>query len=188
MTKSGLHFTRYECRCDCGTVKEVNANSLISGRSTSCGCRHREIASSVCRNNFKTHGETKSRLYQIYAGIKKRCNNPHSYNYKNYGARGIKICDEWAHSWDSFRDWSLKNGYSGSLSIDRIDVDGNYSPDNCRWVTRDVQANNRRSNRKLTYNEETHTCAEWARIIGVSGKSLYKMLKRGMTLSEIMAR
>ena len=187
VSKSGIHHTRYRCICDCGTERNVDATSLLSGRSKSCGCLARETSSNVCRNNFKTHGETKTRLYQIYAGIKKRCLNKNSYNYADYGGRGISICDQWLDSWESFRDWARTNGYSDELSIDRIDVNGNYTPDNCRWVGRVAQANNRRSSRHITYNNESHTIAEWAKILDIPYKRLHKWIYKGKTMEEIMA-
>lgn len=173
--------------CDCGAIRIVFANSLKSGKSKSCGCYGTERHTEVCENNFKTHGDSKSRLYKIYCGIKKRCYNPHAYNYKNYGARGIAMCDEWLNDWITFKDWSLKNGYNDSLTIDRIDVNGNYSPLNCRWVTCVAQANNKRTSRRVTYQGETHTLAEWARILDIPYKMLHKKIQRGMTLSEIIA-
>lgn len=187
VSKNGSHHTAYKCVCDCGTERIVDATSLLSGKSKSCGCLGRETSSRVCRNNFKTHGETKTRLYQIYAGIKKRCLNTKAYNYMNYGGRGISICEEWLNSWRAFRDWSYLNGYSDELSIDRIDVNGNYSPDNCRWVDRVAQANNRRSSRNIVYNDETHTIAEWAKILDIPYKRLHKWISKGKTMEEIMA-
>lgn len=185
ISKSGYHFTQYECLCDCGATRRVLASALKSGRSKSCGCYAGEIRARICRENFKTHGETKTRLYQIYVGMKKRCYNEAAYNYANYGARGILVCEDWLKSWESFRDWSLANGYSDNLSIDRIDVNGDYSPSNCRWVTRDVQANNRRSNKSIVYNGASHTIAEWSRILGIPYKTFYAKLRSGHPLSEI---
>lgn len=187
VTKSGNHFTQYRCVCECGIEKDVTANSLKSGRSVSCGCFARERSSEVCRDLFMTHGETKGRLYQIYAGIKKRCLNPNAYNYADYGGRGISMCEEWLHNWCSFRDWALKNGYADNLSIDRIDVNGNYTPDNCRWVGRVAQANNRRSNRYITYRGESRTIAEWANELNIPYKRLHRWIQKGKTLDEIMA-
>lgn len=185
ISDGGTHYTQYECECECGVKRLVTSSSLKSGRSTSCGCYHSEVSAQVCKRNFRTHGETKSRLYQIYAGIKKRCGNPNASNYADYGGRGIAICDEWANSWSSFRDWALNNGYTDDLSIDRIDVNGNYEPNNCRWVACVVQANNRRSSRYITYNNETHTVSEWAKILNIPYKSLHKKLSKGMTLDKI---
>lgn len=187
VSKGGTHYTQYECMCECGTVKNVVANSLRNGRSYSCGCFGRERAAEVCRSNFKTHGNTKDRLYQIYAGMKKRCFNRHAYNYSDYGGRGITICKEWLDDWVSFRTWALDNGYNENLSIDRIDVNGDYEPGNCRWVDCVAQANNRRSSRYITYNNEEHTIAEWAKILNIPYKRLHKWIYKGKTMEEIMA-
>lgn len=187
VSPSGTHYTRYRCVCDCGTIRDVDASSLSCGKSKSCGCLSRETSARVCRDNFKTHGETKTRLYQIYAGIKKRCTNKNASNYDDYGGRGISICDIWLDSWDEFREWSYANGYSDELSIDRIDVNGDYSPDNCRWVGRVVQANNRRSSKHIYYNNETHTMAEWAKILDIPYKRFHKWIHKGKTMEEIIA-
>ena len=186
ISKSGYHFTQYECQCRCGTVKNVLASALKSGRSQSCGCYNAENKTVVCGNNFRTHGETKTRLYQIYAGIKKRCYNENAQNYKNYGGRGITVCDEWESSWYAFRDWALLNGYTDALTIDRIDVNGNYEPNNCRWVDKSVQANNRRTNRIITYAGESHTIAEWSKILDVPYKRLFKWIANGKQISDIL--
>lgn len=187
ISKSGYHFTQYECRCECGSTALVLASALKSGRSKSCGCLHSEQAADVCRSNFKAHGESKTRLYKIYHDMIKRCYNPNTSNYKNYGARGITVCDEWLNGWESFKDWANANGYDESLTIDRRDVDGCYCPENCRWVTRAAQANNRRTSRYITHQDETHTVAEWAKLLDIPYKYLHKKLSKGMSISEIVA-
>ena len=187
VSKGGTHYTQYRCVCDCGVTRDVIATSLTSGRSKSCGCLGRETSRLVCGNNFRIHGETKTRLYQIYAGMKKRCLSQNAYNFTNYGGRGISICEQWLNSWEAFREWAYSNGYSDELSIDRIDVNGDYTPDNCRWVGRVAQANNRRSSRYITYNNETHTLAEWANILDIPYKRLHKWINKGKTLEEITA-
>lgn len=183
ITASGNHFTRWNCICDCGTKKEVNANSLLSGRSTSCGCYSKEVSKKVMSNNFKTHGDSKTRLYKIWAGMKKRCNNVNALNYDDYGGRGIEICDEWC-DYNSFKEWAIKNEYNDSLSIDRIDVNGNYEPQNCRWVNNKGQANNRRTSVYITYNGETHTIAEWAQKLNMNYKKLHHRLSRGWSIER----
>ncbi|MBQ0014774.1 MAG: hypothetical protein KBS82_05580 [Oscillospiraceae bacterium] len=184
ITKSNNKFTVWKCVCDCGTEREVVANSLLSGRSTSCGCEHSKIMTHVAKENFTTHGKTNTRLYQIWAGMRKRCFNPNSSNYANYGGRGISICDQWS-DFEVFESWANQNDYSDSKSIDRINVDGNYCPENCRWVDSVAQANNRRSNTFYTYNGESHTLAEWAKIKNVSYKGLWKKVSNGNTLEQI---
>ncbi|MBO7171268.1 MAG: hypothetical protein J6W28_08845, partial [Clostridia bacterium] len=115
-----------------------------------------------------THGQTHTRLHHIWHGIKQRCLNPKSYIYKNYGGRGITVCDEWRDSFEVFYGWAMANGYADDLTIDRIDVNGNYEPLNCRWATSKEQGNNRRTNHLLTYKGQTRTTQEWADIKGLS--------------------
>lgn len=183
VTSSGYRFTRWLCKCDCGTQKSVFANALNSGRTKSCGCMQKEIAKNVAGTIFKTHGETKTRLYGIWAGMKKRCYNENAYNYSGYGARGIRICDEW-QSYEAFKKWSMENGYSDNLSIDRINVNGDYTPDNCRWADYCTQANNRRSTAYYTYNGEKYTISQLSEKYGVPHKKLYKRLYNGWSVER----
>lgn len=122
--------------------------------------------------DFKSRKQS-NRLYRIWLGMNNRCNCITSRDYHNYGARGIKV--EFA-SFEDFVEWSLNNGYEDSLSIDRINNNGNYTPDNCRWTTTKVQANNKRTNNSITYNNETHTITEWAEIYGIKVDSLHKRI------------
>lgn len=148
------------CQCDCGNLTVVRGCNLKSGASTSCGCER------VVHPNRLRHGDTHTRLHGIWKNMRRRCYNPSDSNYKDYGARGIKVCAQW-FEYEVFRDWSLANGYNDSLTIDRIDYDGDYSPDNCRWADKFTQANNTRGNHFLEYNGEIHTIAEWSRITGI---------------------
>lgn len=135
---------RWRCRCDCGREIVTQANNLTSGSSKSCGCwKHEKLAL-----DHTTHGGRKTRLYSIWVGMRRRCYEETSVSYKNYGGRGISICDEWRNDFSAFRAWALKNGYDDSLSIDRINNDWNYEPRNCRWATPKEQAANRRKRRK----------------------------------------
>lgn len=117
--------------------------------------------------------------------MRKRCNNPNSSNYRNYGGRGITVCVEW-DDYSQFRGWALSNGYGDDKSIDRIDVNSGYKPDNCRWVTSVAQANNRRSSKWYTVNGVTHTLAEWARLYEIPYKQLWKDVKAGKQLKELL--
>lgn len=118
------------------------------------------------------HGKKHTRLYRIWLQMKNRCYNTRTKRYPDYGGRGIKVCDEWLHDFQAFWDWSMTHGYADDLSIDRIDNNGSYTPDNCRWVTQFVQANNSRHCRMLTFKGETHSVSEWSRITGISRHTL----------------
>lgn len=172
------------CVCDCGKQKVLSSEVLTHGKSKSCGCLLREISK---RRNYK-HGETKTHLYSIWSGMRERCYKEKCASYEHYGKRGIRVCDEWNgnNGYVNFAKWAKENGYSDNLSrweqsIDRIDVNKDYSPDNCRWVTNTVQQNNKRTNYRITVKGETHTIAEWSRIKGFSNSTIANRLRRGMS-------
>ena len=144
ISPQGQARKRWLCKCDCGNDVIVPASALINGESKSCGCLQKEIA----KNTFTQHGKWGSRLHRIWASMKTRCYNRKSRSYKWYGGRGITICDEWMNSFQAFYDWAMANGYRDDLSIDRIDVNGNYEPSNCRWITIIEQQKNKRQKEK----------------------------------------
>lgn len=131
----------YLCKCDCGNEKIICGRNLREGRTMSCGCLRKERA----RDATITHGMTGTRLHGEWRQMKSRCSIKSSSNYQYYGGRGISICKGWDNDFNRFKDWALSNGYSEELTLDRIDVNGNYEPSNCRWVTLSVQARNRRT-------------------------------------------
>lgn len=182
---SGGRKTMWRCRCECGTEKDVWSHSLISGMTKSCGCLQREITS----EKNATHGMSGTRLGRIWRAMKTRCYNPNFSEYEIYGGRGIEICDEWLNDPCEFFNWALRSGYSDDLSIDRIDTNKGYSPDNCRWVTSSTQNNNKRSNINITYDGETHTMAEWACIKGIQYQTLKDRIGRyGWSIDEALSR
>lgn len=136
------------CRCDCGNEFTTRARSLRSGETRSCGCTKLEKLIAGSKKVNTKHGAAPHRgytkLYNTWLRMKGRCNRPTADNYKYYGGRGISVCDEWQHDFASFRDWAQTHGYQGGLSIDRIDVNGNYCPENCRWITMADQQRNKR--------------------------------------------
>lgn len=148
--------TLWLCKCECGNECKVEAYRLRNGHTKSCGCI------------TKKHGFFGTRIYKIWDSMKQRCFNPNNNAYNNYGGRGITVCNDWKNDFMSFYEWSINNGYSDNLTIDRINVNGNYEPSNCRWSDDIVQHNNTRKNPRIEYNGEIHTIPEWSRIIGLN--------------------
>ena len=169
-------------KCSCGKVKPVRANGLFSFQSKSCG--------SCCQLNNtrgKTHGETHTRIHRIWNNMKQRVSNPKNIKYKNYGGRGIKICSEWRTSFTVFRDWALSNGYQDTLSIERVDNDGDYCPSNCVWATNLEQSRNKTSSRFITLHGKTQLLSDWIRELKISGTCVhYRVRERGMTYEQAL--
>lgn len=172
------NHTFYRCKCDCGNVVETRRDGLVNGHTSSCGCANSEWMHSGKMN--RKHGLSEDRAYWVWAKIKSRCYNPNAREYPNYGGRGIKMCDEWLDP-QKFIEWCYESGYDntapkGQCTLDRIDVDGNYEPNNCRWLNNQEQQNNRRDNRKFEHNGRVLTVAEWAREFNVSYSSMHHWL------------
>jgi len=169
------------CRCECGAEVVVRLEYLRSGHTKSCGC----YLGDVNRKLRYTHGGAGTRLYKIWLGMKKRCNNPGSQSFHNYGGRGIKVCREW-NDFSSFLAWVKKTGYDDTLTIERIDVNGNYEPSNCRWATRKEQSNNTRKNKLITFGETTKNISGWADCLGLPYNVLQLRLSRGWSVEKAL--
>lgn len=158
------------CVCECGNYVTVPGRYLREGTKKSCGCLRKEIMKK--QKYGLRHGCVHTRLYKAWNNMIQRTSNPNKTEYEQYGGRGIKACQEWRDSFEEFRDWAMANGYRDDLTLDRIDVNGPYSPENCRWSDVYTQANNRSDNRFITYKGKTQTMAQWAREIGIKPKTL----------------
>lgn len=176
---------RWKCVCDCGNIAFVRASNLKKGVTTSCGCYRTEV---IRRSRaHKYSGEYTSKhtpvLYSMWISMRRRCNCPSEPSYKNYGGRGISICDEW-YDFETFQTWAYSHGYEKGLTIDRIDVDGDYCPENCRWADWYVQGNNRRNNVKYEFQGESHTLSEWSRILGYNRATLVSRIMSGWPIEK----
>lgn len=151
------------CKCDCGNYTSSRSDGLKSGAKKSCGCLKAEISAKNVSKNHK-HKQSLTRLYQIWQGMKSRCFNANNARYARYGGRGITVCDEWVKDFSTFYNWAIAHGYKEDLTIDRINNDGNYCPDNCRWANITQQCNNRSTNVNITIGNATKTLTEWCEI------------------------
>lgn len=171
----------WRCICDCGNEIHTTTMNLRSGDTKSCGCYKHD--STVAR--MTTHGESDTRLHSIWKAMRKRCNNPHDSAYNYYGGKGIKVCEEW-DDFTSFKEWAMANGYSDDLTIDRIDSDKDYCPQNCRWSNFKDQCNNRTNNCFIEYNGERLTIAQWSERLGIKYTTLYRRIKCGKSPEEAL--
>lgn len=186
----GRDRIHWRCVCDCGTDRYVASNLLVRGESQSCGCLQKDNQrAAVTKHGDAVHYLKVGQVYRAWNHMRQRCNNPRCDLYPNYGGRGIDICQE-CNDYKTFRDWSLGNGFEPGLSIDRIDNDGGYSPDNCRWTTSSVQVNNRRNTRYLTAFGETKALTEWSRDVRckVSYPGLCARLAHGLAPEDAITR
>lgn len=177
---------RWLCQCDCGNTVIVAANALLKKNTSSCGCLWREkmAATKGPISPAFRHGKRWTPEYRTWVNIKKRCYNPNARHWKDYGGRGIKMCDEWKNDFMAFyRDMAPR---PECATIDRIHNDGNYSPENCRWATPKQQGNNHRGNHLLTFNGETHNVTEWAKIRGLTRKAIYLRIHFGWSIERTL--
>lgn len=176
---------KWECRCDCGRVRIVLAYDLLRGASNSCGCKSREIASIRMKKINTTHGMTFTSEFNTWCNVIQRCNNPNDTAYRRYGGRGIRVCDRWSGSFENFyADMGPKP--SPEHSIDRINNDGNYDPENCRWATRKEQLSNKGNNRMIEFDGRKQTITEWGREFGLSMELISYRLGRGWSICRAL--
>ena len=177
--KEGTYWT---CQCDCGNVSNVHGGNLVAGRSKNCGCQKGKQVALRCAK----HNGSRTRLYSIYNGIKARCFNKNNPAFYRYGGRGITMCEEWRNSFDSFKKWSYDNGYDEKLSIDRIDVDGNYEPNNCRWATPKEQGNNTRKNISFQIENQKVNLSQLCNEANMKYSTVYYRIKHGLSIKDAL--
>lgn len=180
VSPSGKHVVKWLCKCDCGNMVRTTSYQLKSGKTKSCGCYQKQMASYA----NKIHGLSKERLYYIWRDMRYRCQSPKQKEYCNYGARGISLCSDW-EDYLKFKEWALSHGYRDDLTIDRIDNEKGYYPENCRWATRAQQNRNMRRNNHVIYHGKDYIVAELARKAGIN-KSVFlnRIMNEGYTIEE----
>ena len=166
----------WRCKCDCGNESVLVGNDLSRGATKSCGCLFEE----------NTHKKRNTRLYITWRNMKQRCYNPNNVSYRQYGGRGIEVCEEWKSNFLAFYNWAMANGYADNLTIDRIDVNGNYEPDNCRWASVKEQNNNKSSNHLITYKGKTQTIKQWAEELGISSYTICSRLNQNWDIERAL--
>lgn len=176
----------WRCKCDCGNEAVVATGCLTGGDTKSCGCYMKDRI----RETHIKHGQTKTKLYKVWSEMKRRCNNPHDNVFKHYGGRGITYTPEWER-FEPFMEWAESNGYQdarrGLYTLDRINVNGNYTPDNCRWIPQSEQARNTRTTKRYRLLETTHTLSEWSEIVGISHGTLWARIHNyGWTVEKAL--
>lgn len=175
----------WRCQCSCGNTCERSTSRLLdrAKREKSCGCAHKESIArahaAAIRKTTRFSHPYKVRLKWLLGNMIKRCHRPGTNRYERYGARGIKVCEEWRQNHTAFYEWAIANGYRPGLWIERVDFDGDYCPENCRFATPVEQANNTSRNRFLTWRGQTMTVSQWARSLGVPTRALRHRIDRG---------
>ena len=172
----------YTCKCDCGNTKNVFLGNLKRARTVSCGCYHREVVRTGKHNGRRT------RLYSIWTNMKTRCRNHNVPGYKDYGGRGIRGIDSWEQDFRVFKKWADESGYSDDLTLERVDVNGGYSPDNCIWVPSRDQSLNKRNSIRVNLFGVTKTLKEWSALIGINYKTVHARITRGMEPTEALLK
>lgn len=172
-TPNGTNRILWDCTCKCGKTVIVDGASLRSGHTSSCGCLS---SRTTVQDRNRTHGKSNTRLYSIWCGMHSRCYNQNRRSYHHYGAKGITVCQEW-HDYITFERWALANGYTDTLTIERLDVEGNYEPSNCCWISKSQQSDNRSTSLIYSYNGKTQNLMHWSKESGIKYSTLYARLK-----------
>lgn len=178
-----IGYTRYFlCRCDCGNTCLVAKNNLTTGKQISCGCKRKTRLADM---NRLPDGYL--RLGAIYRKMVKRCYDPKSNRFKNYGGKGIKICDEWLNDINAFRKWAVCHGYKEGLTIERIDINGDYCPNNCTWIPKKEQMYNKSNTVRITFNGKTQTLSQWSQELGIPTSTLHNRIRvHGWTVERAL--
>lgn len=181
--------TYWDCKCDCGNLKTVRTDILKNGTTLSCGCLKKEQDKINLPNGQGRvkHGFSRTRIYNIWENMHSRCENPANTRYADYGGRGIKVCSQWK-SVKNFISWAYFHGYQSNLTIDRVNVNGNYEPSNCRWVDLETQANNKRNNVFIEYKGKSQTIPQWAKELGIDQGLIRNRYRRGVQPPKIFQK
>ena len=189
LTVKGLDGVRnglawWLCECECGNTAIVRGTSLRSGQTKSCGCIFKQMNAT----RWYRHGESHTRLHNLWCGMLQRCYDTNGKEYHRYGGRGIGVCEEWL-VYENFRDWAKSTGYDesasfGECTLDRVDNDGNYEPSNCRWISLSEQFINRGNQYTVTYRGETLTVSQWSKKVGIEYRTLLYRIKKGWDLDK----
>jgi hypothetical protein len=171
----------WQCQCTCGVLKSLPSTDLVAGKIRSCGCMHQELKA-ICS---RTHGQTITKTYRIWLAMKNRCGNAKTSNFNNYGGRGISVCKEWLVYENFVADMGLCNE---GLSIERNDVNGNYEPSNCKWASRDEQANNTRSNVFIKHDGKRMTRTQWEKELGLGKTTIRARMRLGWSIEDALTR
>ena len=175
--------TRWLCRCECGKIKEFDKNNLVNGHTASCGCYSREI---ITNNKYReSHGLSYTRIYHIWQSMKQRCYDKNVKEYKHYGLKNVSVCDEWM-DFEVFYEWSKKSGYKHNLTIDRINCNGNYIPENCRWTTIKVQNRNKRNTVYLTKSGIKKSMGEWSELLNIPMSTMVNRRNKGLGDEDVL--
>ena len=185
--KDSKWYAICQCTCENQTERHVSVRNLITGNTKSCGCYNKDlIIQRSTKHNAKTRG-SKDRLYSTWVEMRRRCYTESCKSYENYGGRGITICSEWG-DFNNFRDWALSSGYEEGLTIERLNVNGNYEPLNCTWIPKPEQSKNRRMCHFVEYQGLSMTISDWSRYTGISRGTITSRLKKGLPLDEVFKK